>query len=225
MDSQESSDAIRRKEANHYERELKTGIKRRRGGYFRFNMEFQGRQPRLDDSSKMAKMKVLAQKEAMLQSSQLDQLAHCLIAEFFVFELEPGAIPRKENGRYSYTGYILCCYRSGSPIFDALLRRLMRSSATFLLRGRALPGSVQDRSSLSRDGNFRKRVCFDVTSKDDVVSLQLRERGSESYNISGSPFSVNWLTEAQGLGRQFSGTNAKRKRRGSCDRGPRKRRS
>lgn len=223
IDSQESSDEICRKEANRFEKELKMGVKRRRGEYFRFNIEFQGHQPRLDDSSKMPKMKALAQEEVVLQSSQLDQLAHCLIAESFVFELEPESILRKENGRYTCHGYILCCYRSGSPTFDALLRRLVRSSGTFLLRGRTLPGSVQDRSSLARDGNFRKRVCFDVSSKDDLVSVQLHERGSEPYNISGSPFSVNWLIEVQGLGRQFSGGNVKRKRKGSYDRGFRKR--
>lgn len=188
-------------------------------------MDFQGRQPRLDDSSKMPKMKALAQQEVMLQSSQLDQLARCLIAEFFVFELEVDSIPRKENGRYSCTSYILCCHRAGSPTFDALLGRLIRSSAAFLLRGRKLSGSIQDRSSLARDGNFRKRVCFDVTSKNDLVSLELQERGSEPYNISGSPFSVNWLIEAQGLRRQFGWKDGvKRKRKGSDDGRLRKRR-
>lgn len=224
MDGQESSNAICRKETNSHDKELKMGTTRRRGEYFRFNMDFQGRQPRLDDSSKMPKMKALAQQEVLLQSNQLDQLARCLIAESFVFELELDSIPRKENGRYSCTGYILCCHRAG-PTFDALLGRLIRSSAAFFLRGRKLPGSIQDRSSLARDGNFRKRVCFDVTSKNDLVSLQLQERGSELYNISGSPFSVNWLIDAQGLGRQFGWKDGvKRKRKGSDDRRPVKRR-
>ncbi|OBT48514.1 hypothetical protein VE00_01410 [Pseudogymnoascus sp. WSF 3629] len=179
MDGQESSDAVYKKEANSVE-DLTTVMNKRRGEYFRFNIEFRSQQPRLDDSSKIPEMKALAQGEVALQLSQLDQLAHCLIAEFFVFELE-----------------------AGSPAFNALLRRLTGLSAAFLLRGRTLPGSAQDRSSLARDGNFRKRVCFDVTSKEDLVSLQLQERGSEPYHISGSPFSVNWLIEAQGLGRPF----------------------
>ncbi|KFY80531.1 hypothetical protein V499_00606 [Pseudogymnoascus sp. VKM F-103] len=202
MDGQESSDAIYKKDANSVEG-LKTVTNKRRGEYFRFNLEFRSQQPRLDDSSKIPEMKALAQGEVALQLSQLDQLAHCLIAELFVFELELESVPRKENGKYSCTGYILCCHRAGSPAFNALLRRLTGLSAAFLLRGRKLPGSVQDRSSLARDGNFRKRVCFDVTSKEDLVSLQLQEGGSEPYHISGSPFSVNWLIEAQGLGRPF----------------------
>ncbi|OAF60545.1 hypothetical protein VC83_03552 [Pseudogymnoascus destructans] len=179
MDGQESSDAVYKKVANSVE-DLTTVTNKRRGEYFRFNIEFRSQQPRLDDSSKIPEMKALAQGEVALQLSQLDQLAHCLIAEFFVFELE-----------------------ANSPAFNALLRRLTGLSAAFLLRGRMLPGSVQDRSSLARDGNFRKRVCFDVNSKEDLVSLQLQERGSEPYHISGSPFAVNWLIEAQGLGLPF----------------------
>ena len=68
IDGQENGDAIRRKEASNHEDELKTGKKRRQGEYFRFNVEFRSRQPRLDDSSKLPEMKILAQ-EAMLHSN------------------------------------------------------------------------------------------------------------------------------------------------------------
>jgi hypothetical protein len=221
IDSQENGDSIRRKMAKNHKED--PGKMRRRGEYFRFNIEFRTQQPRLDDSSKIPEMKILAQ-EAMLHSKQLDRLAHCIIAELFVFELELDNPPRKENGRYSCTGYILCCHRAGSSAFDALLERLTKSSAKFLFRGRALPGSIRDRASLARDGNFRKRVCFDVTSKEDLVSLHLWEGGAESYNISGSPFSVDWLMEAQGLGRPFGRQDGMKRKRKDNDKGlPRKR--
>lgn len=200
---------------------MKTGRKRRRGEYFRFNVEFSGREPRLDDPSKMPEMKILAQ-EVILQSKEMDRLAHCIVAELFVFELEDD--PRKENGAYPCIGYISCCRRAGTTAFEALLARLTKSSARFLLRGRALSGSIRDRSSLARDGNFRKRVCFDVASKQDLVSLHLREAGSESFNISGSPFSVDWLVEAQGLGRPFGRPDGVKRKRKDNDEGlPRKR--
>jgi hypothetical protein len=138
----------------------------------------------------MPEMKILAQ-EAILYSKQLDRLTYYIITELFIFELELESVLRKENRRYSYTGYILCRYRASTPTFKALLGMLTKLLAKFLLRGRTLLGSIRDRSSLTRDGNFRKRVCFNVTSKEDLVSLHLREKGSESYNISGSPFSVN----------------------------------
>ena len=222
IDSQEGSYVIRKMETSSHEEGLKGGRKRRRGEYFRFNFDFRGRAPRLDDSSKIPEMKIHA-REAILHSKQLDRLAHCIIAELFVFELELESIPRKENGRYSCIGYILCCHRAGAPAFEALLGRLTKSSARFLLRGRALPGSIQDRSSLARDGNFRKRVCFDVAKREDLVSLHLQEKGSEPYNISGSPFSVNWLIEAQGLERRFGRSDGVKRKRKDNDDLPRKR--
>ena len=218
IDSQEGSDTIHRKELKSLQDELKTGKRRRRGEYFRFNVEFSDREPRLDDSSKMPEMKILA-REAILHSKQLDRLAHCIIAELFVFEMELESVPRIENGRYSCTGYILCSRRAGTPAFDVLMGRLTKSSAKFLLRGRTLPGSIRDRSFLARDGNFRKRVCFDVTSKQDLVSLHLREGSSESYNISGSPFSVDWLMEAQRLGRPFGRPDGVKRKRKNSDEG------
>ena len=109
---------------------------------------------------------------------------------------------------------------------EVLLENLVKSSAKFLFRGRTLPGSVRDRSSLDRDGNVRKRVCFDVDSKEDFFSLHLRERGPESYNISGSPFSVNWLIQQQRLGRAFGRPDGEKRKRKDSDEGlPKKRRS
>jgi hypothetical protein len=152
----------------------------------------------------------------------LDRLVYCIITELFIFELE--SVPRKKNSRYSYTGYILYYYRAGTLVFEGLLGRLTKSSVKFLLRGYTFPGSVRDRLSLARDGNFRKRVYFDIGSKQDFVSLHLRKGALESYNISGSPFSVDWLIEAQGLGRPFGGADhVKRKRKDHNEGFPRKR--
>jgi hypothetical protein len=67
-------------------------------------------------------------------------------------------------------------------------------------------------------------VRFDVTSKEDLVSLHLREKCSESYNISGSPFSINWWIEVQRLGRPFGRPDrVKRKRKGNDEGLPKKR--
>lgn len=213
MDSQGNSDLFDRKELNRLEEDLKCGRKRRQGQYFRLNVEFRGQEPRLDDPTKMPEMKLLAH-ELILHSKQLDRLARCIVAELFIFELELETIPRKENGQYSCTGYIMCCHRAGTPVFEALLRRLTQSSAKFLLKGRGLPGSVCDRSSAARDGNFRKRVCFNVNNKQDSISIHLREQGFESHDISGSPFSVDWLIKAQ-----FGGPGGVKRRRKDSDDG------
>jgi hypothetical protein len=98
---------------------------------------------------------------------------------------------RKENSIYLCIRYILCCYQVGTLAFKALLRRLTKSLARFLLRGCALLGSIQDRLSFARDRNFRKRVCFNVASKQDLVLFYLWEGDLESFNISSSLFLVD----------------------------------
>jgi hypothetical protein len=125
----------------------------------------------------------------ILHLKELDWLTYCIIIELFVFELEGDL--RKENSVYLYIKYILCCCCVSTTSFKALLAQLTKSFTKFLLRGRALLGLVQDRLSLTRDRNFKKRVCFDVVSKQDLVSLHLKEGDLESFNISSSPFSVN----------------------------------
>ncbi|TVY85512.1 Calcium-independent phospholipase A2-gamma [Lachnellula suecica] len=195
----------------------------RRGEYFRFNVEFGGQGPRLDDVSRMKELKALAE-ESIEHSNpkQLDHLARCIIAELFYFELE--SVPRKENGRYSCSGHVFCRLRAGTPAFDSLLAQLTKASARFTLRTRILPGAIRDRSSLEKDGNFRKTVRFEVTAREDQISLCLWTEGSKPVGISGSPFSLNWLIKAQGLEHSFGGaTVGKRKGCDLHDARPRKR--
>ncbi|CZR65314.1 related to calcium-independent phospholipase A2 [Phialocephala subalpina] len=210
MDSQEASDAIRTKERDNLRSELKTGEKKRRGEYFRFNLRFDGKGPSLDDTSKISDMKIMA-RESMLQSGEVIRLAQSLVSKLFVFELRE--VGRKENDQYQCVGHILCRCRAGSPALDALIARLVRSTAYFYLQGRSLTGTMSDRMCFSEDGNFTKEVHFNISSKTDLISLQLHENGGEPYDISASPFSIEWLISAQGLDRVFSAPTHTRKRK------------
>jgi hypothetical protein len=127
----------------------------------------------------------------MFYSKQLDRLVYYIIAELFVFELELDNPPRKKNNCYSYIGYILCYYRASSFAFDILLERLTESSAKFFFQGCVFLGFIRDHVFLAKDRNFRKRVYFDITNKKDLVSLYFWEGSAESYNISGSLFSID----------------------------------
>jgi hypothetical protein len=213
MDSQENSDAIHRKIMKSQREERRTGQKARMGEYFRFNMKFTGSEPSLDDTSIMPELKNMAYDDINSDETKQDmkRLAKCLHAADFFFELD--SIPRRENGTYSYTSYILCRAQVGSSKFKNLLRELTISSAHFILRGHRLNGHIPHRLCFAQDGNFRKRVCFDITSRQKLVSIHLREGSSKSCDISGSPFSIDWLVEKQGFERYF----------GSCDHVERKR--
>jgi hypothetical protein len=173
--------------------------KEKKGEFFRFTIEFDGQEPSLDDTSKMQELKEYAT-AAISTSSELDRLARCMIAELFFFELDPNMVPeRDETGQFSCVGYILCRLRSQTAAYEALFSKLSSNSSKFLLGKHPLPGSIGDRSSLDRDGNFKKRVCFATPDRQSLITIRLRDSSLESCNISGSPFSIYRLLGAQGL--------------------------
>jgi hypothetical protein len=158
---------------------------------------------------------------AISQSLELDRLAWCLVAELFFFELD--WLPRKENGKFSCVGHILCRLCSKTAAFEALLVQLSKTSAKFLVDSRPLSDSIEDHLSIGRDGNFMKRVCFEVPSRQYSISIQLKE-GSSSCNISGSSFSIDWLVETQGLEHFFGSADYTKRKRVDDNYGPSKKR-
>lgn len=181
-----------------------------KGEYFRFDIGFDGKEPRLDDISKMHELKAMV-RSAIQKSTDIDRLARCMIAELFLFELE--SIPKLLNGRYSCIGHITCRLRSGTVEFKALMHQLSRSSARFLLGNRPLSGSIEDRRSIDSARNFRKMVSFEVPTRQHSVPIRLREGLAQACNISGSPFTVDWLVAAQGLEMAFGKPNHEKRKR------------
>ena len=68
------------------------------------------------------------------------------------------------------------------------------------------------------DGNFCRRVQFQVYDRKSPISIQLQEGQSQPSNISGSPFSIEKLVADQGLDACFGRVDhVKRKRVDSAD--------
>ena len=196
----------------------------RREQYFRFDSEFDGPEPALDDTTKMCELKAAAQ-AAIHKSKDIDRAASCAVGQYFVFELE--SQERKEDGQYTCTGHILCRLRANGAALGVLLDQLIRSSAKLSVQSRQYPvgGLVKAGSCLDRDGNFRLRVLFEVPDKKSQIFIRLQEGLSEAWNISGSPYSINTLAAAQQLDACFGrADHAKRKRVESTDALSRKRR-
>ncbi|CCD42661.1 similar to patatin-like phospholipase [Botrytis cinerea T4] len=189
--------------------------------YFRFDIEFDHPEPELDDTTRMQEVKERA-RSAICGSKDIDQLARCVIAELFLFELD--SVPKKERGRYICQGRIICRLRAHSTALQVLLEQLNRSSAVFLVQGHHLKDSLDDGSYEDKDGNFGKTVSFEVFDKSTTFSIQLKEGSSQPCGISGSPFSIDSLVAAQQLECPF-GTmdHIKRKRVNSIDLSSRKR--
>lgn len=173
--------------------------------YFRLELTFDGPEPKLDDVKAMPKIKDMVRADKDL-SQVLDEISKCIIASLFYFELD--SIPEQSNGEYSGSGCILCLRRRPDPALVALVDKLSRSSARFLVCGAEIPGSVGDPPFWDGDGNFRKRITFKVRGE-FMISLK-NARGRE-YPISGAPFSVEKLVAAQGLNAYFGTSDHKRK--------------
>ncbi len=184
---------------------------RRREGrkeqYFRFDMEFDGPEPALDDTTKMQELKSAA-RAAIYGSKELKRLARCIVAELFVFVLDHD--PLKENGKYLCTGRILCRRRANHHAFNGLMEQLAKKSIKFLVEGRPLEGLI-DNSWLDPKGNFSKRVSIELVDRRSTFTIQLREGNMDPCSISGSPFTINGLVAVQELSAPF-GTSNHRKR-------------
>lgn len=81
----------------------------------RFDVEFDGKEPRLDQVDRMEEMEALA-KQAF-KSEEVERLAYALISSLFHFEIE--STPSLINGHFS--GYILCDFIYQHPAFRQLL--------------------------------------------------------------------------------------------------------
>lgn len=185
-----------------------------KGRYYRFDTEFDGREPGLDETSKMQEIAAKAREE-FRKSAEVDIVARCIIASYFHFELE--SKPKRVCGKYSGSGYILCRLPQTSPAFEVLLGQLSKGTARFFLDGHPIPGRIEDRSFIDKQGNFRKRVEFEVRDK---MAILLKEGDSQSQHISGSPFSIDDLIDSQGFTDDFGRADHRKRRQPDRDEGP-----
>ena len=122
---------------------------------------------------------------------KLNDLARAIIALLFYFELE--SIPKYGNKKILYAGNILYRLRIGNPALEALFDQLFKGSAQFCLGENTILSAVKDRSSINRNGNFRKRVEFSIYNRQYKIFIFLKEGLYSPNNISGSPFSIDSL--------------------------------
>ncbi|KAJ9133184.1 FabD/lysophospholipase-like protein [Pleurostoma richardsiae] len=177
--------------------------------YFRFDVEFTDGEPRLDNVRCMDQVSLLA-RTTISHSAELSKSISCMIARLFFFQLDE--LPRKRNGAYSCSGHLFCRLRAGREGFVALMRDLDQANTKIAADGRCLPGGFQSHLSLAQDGNFKKRVTFEVSSREQTISMTLYRSPGAHFNIGGSPFSLDWLIRVQRLDAMF-GTADHRKRK------------
>ncbi|KAK1754174.1 patatin-like phospholipase-like protein [Echria macrotheca] len=147
--------------------------------YHRLNVQFEGDEPRLDDVQSIPDVKLKVQDDPSVCET-IDNIARCMIASLFYFELD--SRPQRLGGKPS------------EPAFGVLFNRLS-TSGQFWING-APVADIQDDSCFDNQGNFRIKVEINT---DDRFTVTLKQDSSEPCNISGSPFSVRKLILLQGL--------------------------
>ncbi|KAH7303139.1 acyl transferase/acyl hydrolase/lysophospholipase [Stachybotrys elegans] len=165
-----------------------------KGEFFRFDIEFDGPEPPLDDVLVMKEIRDEA-RDTMLDSPTLDCLVLRTRAELFFFELDP-------ERPYQFIGG---AYESRTPEFEAFMAQLNASSAEFL-----------DRFTRLRDGNFSKVIKFQTPSRQEPIAISLREKDT-AYPISGAPFSLQWLIDAQQLEARFGQQDHRKRKWPICE--------
>ncbi|KAK7928494.1 hypothetical protein PG985_005492 [Apiospora marii] len=176
---------------------------------FRFDIEFEGPVPALDDVAEMQNVAKLARDE-ILHSPSLEPLIHRIKAELFVFELSPDAPFRFHNGVYLCAGRILCRLQPKTPEYNAFMCQLAQSSASLHVAHQRIIKGVWGSPTVNTQEQFHQEVSFQIKSRDRPFSISLAV-GDYHSHISGSPFTLEGLVEQQKLNAVF-GTADHRKR-------------
>ncbi|KAL6406357.1 hypothetical protein AUP68_09147 [Ilyonectria robusta] len=174
---------------------------------FRLDIEFDGKQPALDDVNQTDEIVRIAH-ETALGSSAIRDLAREMRAEYFLFELDHCRPPQFVNGVYDCVGYISCRLRAGDPSFTAFMQQLTDNNAFLQCGRRVLSAGFQSPSC----GNFYLEVKFHVPTRQGSFEIMLQDGPGNPCNISGSPFTLERLMRQQKLEPWF-GTSPHWKRR------------
>ncbi|RSL40975.1 hypothetical protein CEP54_015958 [Fusarium duplospermum] len=174
--------------------------------FFRFDVEFLGKEPLLDEVSKMDHMQRTA-RDAATGTSDLRKLCRHLRAELFLFALDEQSLPYFANGGYHCTGHITCRLRAQTPGYKAFINQLCERAASFQVGAQILQVT---RESMEEDLSYR--VHFVVPSLSSLIPITLTEEAGERFDVSGSPFTLEWLVQRQELDAGF-GTSDHRKRK------------
>jgi hypothetical protein len=176
--------------------------------YYRFDINFPGRMPSLDNVYQIPAIKVEARKQ-FSDSEDIDVLAYRFITSHFQFELE--AVPKEVSGQYFGAGHILCELKRCHPAYGALIKRLAVGAARFYMNGDVVCGKIDDRSFVDIDGNFRKRIEF--KSINGKLSITMETNEWEPLHVSGSPFSIEKRIKDQNLDAYFGQASHRKRKR------------
>ncbi|KAL5585793.1 hypothetical protein FOVSG1_013485 [Fusarium oxysporum f. sp. vasinfectum] len=164
---------------------------------FRFDVDFMGEEPLLDEVSMVERVRQTAHDTAT-RSSSLRRLCRHLRAELFLFELDELHPPYFLRGAYQCAGRIICRLRAHTPEYKGFIRQLCEREAAFRVGAQFLRITHEN---INTDLCFK--VNFAVPTLSSSISIALLEGADEESHINGSPFAIEWLIRRQALNAGF----------------------
>ncbi|KAH8651679.1 hypothetical protein BGZ61DRAFT_542021 [Ilyonectria robusta] len=152
----------------------------------------------LDDAGSVPRLKRSVYQDRPLQDA-ICALAKRIVRGLFYFKLD--AVPSRRGPQFRGSGSIRCLCPCADEALSALVQKLLQSSAAFRVKGSRVLGKLSDKSFWSSCGNFEKKIKF--ASGHPTISITLQQQGSPEHPISGSPFRLSEVVEAQQLKAHF----------------------
>jgi hypothetical protein len=188
---------------------------------YRLNIDFDGDEPRLDDTGSIPKLISRVLTDATM-FPKIDAVTRRMLASLFRFELDN--LPCIcDNGMYIFTGQILCSIRQqeydpsapdqrSKASLQKLLARLRSGGSRFFVNGSPIACAVTQRSFMKNNGNFEIGISAKTSDRLDIT---FDIDGAEACNISGSPYSIQKMVTVQGLDAPFGRSDHRKRKR--CD--------
>ncbi|KAK2469735.1 hypothetical protein H9L39_18550 [Fusarium oxysporum f. sp. albedinis] len=164
---------------------------------FRFDVDFMGEEPLLDEVSMVERVRQTAYDTAT-RSSSLRRLCRHLRAELFLFELDELHPPYFLRGAYQCAGRIICRLRAHTPEYKGFIRQLCERQAAFRVGAQFLRITYENINT-----DLCYKVNFTVATLSSSISIALLEGADEESHINGSPFAIEWLIRRQALNAGF----------------------
>jgi hypothetical protein len=172
--------------------------------YHRLDIEFEGKEPRLDDVTSIPELKTRIHLEASLQPS-IEHVARSAIASLFYLELADN-FKAFQIQKKPVLGYIRCSIPAGDPALQKLFEKLANEKAVFYLDDARLLSVSNNDSCLAR--GFNQGVKLRPLGE---FSFSIKQGQCEPCHISGSPFTCERLARAQQLYAPFGRSDHREK--------------
>lgn len=175
--------------------------------YLRFDVKFNGTEPRLDSLENLDNLETLVTEDESLAALGED-FARRAVASLFYFELAQKM--HCADRRYEGKGFILCALEPSDPAFKPLVRYLEKVAAKFYVDDTFVAKVHAGIRCLGDDGRFHVPVQLEVGERFEIT-IDLGE--TSLFPISASPFTIKMLETLQGLTAYFGRPNHRKRPR------------